>query len=317
MSTNIEWVKNKDGTKGESWNPWQGCHKISTGCRECYMFRDKKRFGQNPNKVIRSSAKTFEAPLKWKESKRIFVCSWSDFFIDEADGWRQEALEIMGKCSHHTFLLLTKRPQNMLKAFKDVGTPDNIWLGVSVENQKTADERIPILLDIPAKVRFVSIEPMLGAVDVTNFLGNQDAEQDTSAHAIWRGEIPGIDWIIAGCESGPGARPCNPDWARHLRDQCVEAGVPFFLKQLSQDGKIIKMPFLDGGKWDQLPGSIVSKKETVHEDASKVEKPTYREGDLDKFIGCAPGLTEGLSAREYIDNIHHNQEASDEKTTET
>jgi len=158
----------------------------------------------------------------------------------------------MNYCHRHTFMLLTKRPWNALRFCRDAELlshringarwPENVWLGVTAENQRRADERIPILFQIPAAVRFASIEPMLGPVDLLLPLKRK-----------------AIDWVIAGCESGPGRRRAEYQWFRDLRDQCVAANVPFFLKQMDgQDGgwnsgKLEKMPELDGQVWDQYP----------------------------------------------------------------
>ena len=240
----IEWTQN-------TWNPWHGCHKVSQGCKNCYMFREKKHYGQDPNVVVRSKT-TFYDPLKWPEPQLIFTCSWSDFFIEESDPWRDEAFAIMALTPHHTYQVLTKRPDRMLAYLNDPQTPGriaqiaiglrrerkitfpnaefcteplgygdpgaewfplrNVWLGVSVEDQKTADERIPQLVQSPAAKRFLSAEPLLGPIDISNFISQ-------------------IDWVIGGGESGPEARPTHPDWLRSLRDQCTAAGVPFFFKQ--------------------------------------------------------------------------------------
>lgn len=242
-TTAIEWTQ-------ATWNPWVGCRKVSQGCKHCYMFRDQERFGQDPTKVRQTAPATFRAPLKWKEPKLIFTCSWSDFFIEEADAWRPEAWKLIRKTPHHTYQILTKRPERILECLPadwGDGYP-NVWIGVTVEDQAAADKRIPLLLEVPAVVRFLSCEPLLGAVDLntampypgTNYpgvyyalsgawwpaLGDADAE-----YAERVTDMPKIDWVIAGGESGPNARPMHPDWARALRDQCKAAGVAFFFKQ--------------------------------------------------------------------------------------
>ena len=218
----------------DTWNPWQGCHKISPGCRNCYMYRDKKRYGNDPAKVVRSAPATFRLPYKLK-GPLVFVCSWSDFFIEEADEWRDEAIQIIKDNSNLTFQILTKRPERI-----NIELPENVWLGVTVENQEMADRRIPELLVIPAVRHFISVEPMLNPV----FLRDE-----------WMTimNLHSINWVIAGCESGPGARTMQTEWARSLKDQCVDAGVPFFLKQMMVAGKLVKMPELDGQVWDQMP----------------------------------------------------------------
>ena len=210
-NTGIPWADN-------TWNPWQGCHKVSAGCANCYMFRDKKRYGQDPSTVIRSKPKTFNSPLKWKDPARVFVCSWSDFFIEEADPWRDDAWDIIRKTPHLTYLLLTKRPENIKDRLPSDWPLPNVWLGVTAENQEMADKRIPILLSIPAAKRFVSIEPIVGVVDLKQYLYGSDVH-------------PFLGWVIVGGESGPGARPAHPDWIRFLSHQCKESSTPFMFKQ--------------------------------------------------------------------------------------
>jgi protein gp37 len=163
-----------------------------------------------------------DKPLHWRKPCKIFVCSMGDLFHQAVPTeFIYKVFDVMKSCPQHTFLVLTKRPQRMSPEPKDgiCIIFKNIWLGVSVENQKRADERIPILLQIPAAKRFVSIEPMLGLVDLERgryFLTEPG---------------PRLDWVILGGESGPKARPMNPDWVRSVRDQCKAAGVPFFFKQ--------------------------------------------------------------------------------------
>lgn len=209
--TGIEWT---DAT----WNPWQGCRKVSAGCKNCYMYSEKHRFGQNPSKPVRSSPATFKMPLKWAARnpgiKRVFTCSWSDFFIEEADPWREEAWSIIRQTPGVVYQILTKRIERVREQlpwdWRD-GYP-NVWLGVSVENQAAADERIPLVLQTPAAKRFLSCEPLLGPINLNH--------------------VRYIDWVICGGESGPGARPMDREWARSLRDQCKAAGVAFFMKQM-------------------------------------------------------------------------------------
>ncbi len=199
-----------------SWNPWQGCHPVSEGCARCYMYREKRRYGQDPAVVVRSTDATFRKPLHWHEHARVFTCSWSDFFIEEADPWRDEAWDIIRQTPHLTYLILTKRVENVPSRLPADWPWENVWLGVTAENQARADERIPLLLRTPAAVRFVSCEPLLGPINLC---------------PSWYDWYNGPHWIIAGGESGPGARPMHPDWARSLRDQCETRDVPFFMKQ--------------------------------------------------------------------------------------
>jgi protein gp37 len=179
------------------------------------MFRDKKRFGQNPETVVRSSDATFNKPLSWKEPAKVFVCSWSDFFIEEADGWRDDAWEIIRKCPHLTFLLLTKRPLNFIGGLPADGIPDNVWFGVTAENQEQWDERVKVLQLFGKAKTFVSVEPMLGYVYM----------RPSQRYYI--------DWVICGGESGPNARPMTHNWAESLKRQCLVLEIPFFMKQMS------------------------------------------------------------------------------------
>jgi len=231
--TGIEWTD-------RTWNPFHGCHKVSPGCKGCYMFRDKARYGQDPNIVVRSKT-TFYAPLKWpKEPAMCFTCSWSDWFIEEADPWRDEAYGVIRQTPWITYQILTKRIERAAGRVPDPPLP-NLWLGVSAENQEYADRRLPLLLQTPAAVRFVSYEPALGPVDLSQYL-------------------PALDWVICGGESGPGARPMQPDWVRSVRDQCQAAGTAFFMKQwgehndkLVRVGKKAAGRELDGREWNQFP----------------------------------------------------------------
>ena len=223
--TGIEWT---DAT----WNPWRGCHRISPACAHCYMFREQIRYGNNPDRVVRASDATFYAPLKW-EPKRIFTCSWSDFFIEEADPWRADAYDLMVRTPGHTYLVLTKRPERILQIEDgDCDFIPNIWIGVSVENARFYS-RIAELQRVKCYRRFLSIEPLLGPM----------------------ADLPleGIHWVIVGGESGPRFRPLNLDWVREIRDQCVARGVKFFFKQHSglQPKKLDRL--LDGREWNEFP----------------------------------------------------------------
>lgn len=234
-TTRIEWT-HRPGTIGGTWNSWQGCIKKSPGCDNCYMYRDKRRYGQKPDVVVRSSPHTFNAPLRYKEPHTLFTCSWSDFFNKEADDWRTAAWDIIRRTPQHTYLVLTKLPHRIKECIPaDWGTGWlNVWLGVSAENQQWADIRIPKLLAVPAVVHFVSAEPLLGPINLQEYLPRTAKR---GCFHPWPGcncesyRISGVDWIIVGGESGPHARPMHPDWARSLRDQCLSAGAAFFFKQ--------------------------------------------------------------------------------------
>lgn len=228
----IEWT-------GGTWNPWSGCTHVSEGCDNCYMFTLKKRWGQNPEEVVRSKT-TFFSPKKWGE-QFVFSCSMSDFFHRDADAWRDEAWEVIRSTPHLTYQILTKRPgriERHLPADWGDGYP-NVWMGTSVELQKYVN-RIAVLVSIPARLRFISAEPLLGPLDIEPWLFPF---------------LPSLDWVIVGGESGHKARPMELDWARSLRDQCAANGVAFFLKQLGGRGdkRGGEKAVLDGRRHTEMP----------------------------------------------------------------
>lgn len=216
-STSIAWTD-------RTWNPWQGCHPVSEACAHCYMFRDKRRYGQDPEVVVRSSPATFRRPLSksWATPAKVFTCSWSDFFIEEADPWRAEAWDVIRRTPWLTYQILTKRPERIA----DHLPPDwgegwsNVWLGVTVENNK-AMNRWGFLHAIPARVRFLSMEPLLELVDPRSLEGS------------------GVDWVIVGAESGPGRRLCLQGWVTRVVLRCHHSEVPCFVKQLHIDGEVV------------------------------------------------------------------------------
>lgn len=259
-TTHIEWT---DAT----WNPVTGCTRVSPGCVNCYIdwappFRIEGRHftdrdGNRSHAIgattgVRLHPDRLDWPLRkrsWR-GKRVFVCSLADLFHDDVpDEYIARVFAVMALTPEVTYQVLTKRPARMralltsgafadllgdtlgMMLFEqrisdyDVTFPlPNVWLGVTVEDQQRADLRIPILLDTPAAVRWLSCEPLLGPVNLGRAVGTYyggDPREDES----------GIDWVVAGGESGPGARPMHPDWARSLRDQCRDAGVPFLFKQ--------------------------------------------------------------------------------------
>lgn len=225
----IEWTES-------TWNPWHGCLKVSPGCKHCYMYRDKARYGQDPKSVVRSKT-TFNEPLKWTQPQIIFTCSWSDFFIHDADEWRDEAWDIIRQTPQHTYQILTKRPERILKCLPNDWSEgyENVWLGVSIENQDYL-WRKDALLQVPAYIRFISAEPLLGAIDFDS--------------------LDGIAWVITGGESGPKARPLSLDWVRSIRDQCKAARVSFFHKQNGGKSRLEGSwggRQLDGRTWDEIP----------------------------------------------------------------
>lgn len=231
-NSNIEWTN-------DTWNPWQGCHKVSPGCKFCYMYRDKKRYGQDPTVIVKSKPATFNAPLTKFKGPLVFTCSWSDFFIDEAFRWVDEAWDVIRRTPHLTYQILTKRPEN-IKDFLPEDWGDgwpNVWLGVSVETSEQL-WRIEALDAVPSiAVQWVSYEPALAPVDFTAY-------------------VPVLQWIVSGGESGPDARPARLDWFRDVRDTCQQYGIAYFHKQNGGSRKIDGTwggALLDGREWKELP----------------------------------------------------------------
>ena len=240
-NSKIEWTHH-------TFNPWVGCTKISPACAHCYAEAWAKRSGlvQWGDQAERrhTSLANWGQPRKWNENarregvrRRVFCASLADVFEDRAEliPWRTELFNLIDQTRALDWLLLTKRPENIQRlwpeSFQDHTRCPNIWLGATVENQEMADRRIPALLKAPAKVRFLSCEPLLGRVNLA-FLAN--ASQ--------------LHWVIAGGESGQSARPMHPDWARLLRDQCQSAGAQFHFKQW---GEWI------GGKFDRRKSKMI------------------------------------------------------------
>lgn len=233
--TNIQWTQN-------TWNPWHGCKKVSSGCKFCYMFRDKEKYGQNGSVVLRSKTK-FNDPLKWKDPKLVFTCSWSDWFIEDADAWRDEAWAIIKATPHLTYQILTKRPERILDHLPaDWGEGyDNVWLGVSIEDQDNVG-RLAILEKVPAKIKFISFEPLIGSI-TNNFVGM-------------------VDWIIVGGESGNDTghwryRPCQIEWIDIIVDSYKQnplKDTKIFVKQLGTHlSKLFQMSDTHGGNIEDIP----------------------------------------------------------------
>jgi protein gp37 len=214
--TGIEWT---DST----WNPWYGCEKISAGCRFCYALRDMERFGKDFNTVTRAKDATFYSPDKWDKGRLIFTCSWSDWFIQDADKWRDEAWAIVRRNPHHIFQILTKRPERIRQSLPDDWGDGyrNVWLGISAENQEALDLRVHELLEVPAALHFLSAEPLIGPIP------------DLFTYLYKGGMRQGIRWVIVGGESGSGTdwRTMKIEWVDQIFEQCKTVEVPFFFKQ--------------------------------------------------------------------------------------
>lgn len=291
MSTSIEWTRNADGSSGETWNPTSGCDKVSPGCGmplpghedephgQCYalvMSARLKAMGQakyqndgdprtsGPGFGLTVHPDALDIPLRRRKPTTWFVNSMSDLWHkDVPDDFIEGVLSVINTANHHTYQMLTKRPQRMASLMSRVSwdcngdlsvgrfTPDELalgdtqrqwydvarrmpqlWLGTSIESDRYTF-RADHLRATPAAVRFLSCEPLLGPLPSLN--------------------LDGIDWVIAGAESGRGARSMNMDWVRDLRDRCVGSGTAFFLKQDAVNGRKVKLPELDGEQWVQMP----------------------------------------------------------------
>ena len=239
--TSIEWTD-------QTWNPVTGCTKVSPGCAHCYAEGIANRLWKGrPFEDVQVHADRVGQPLRWRKPRRVFVNSMSDLF-HEAVPFRflDAVFHVMRSTPRHTYQVLTKRPERMRFYMRDTRAPlaPNVWLGVSVENQRMADERIPLLLDTPAAVRFLSVEPLLGPVNLHPWLSG------------------GINWCIVGGESGPQARPCELPWIGAIVEQCKAAGVPVFVKQLGRRPQVQGEPACTwiadrkGGRPDEWPPEL-------------------------------------------------------------
>lgn len=232
----IEWTD-------ASWNPVTGCTKVSPGCTNCYAETLSERFRGVEGHAYESGfdltlrPERLDQPLRWKKPRRIFVNSMSDLFHrDIPDEYLKQIWAVMVEADHHVYQILSKRAHRMAYKIKELGLslPYHIWLGVSVENQEMADSRIPALLEIGVPVRFLSVEPLLDSVDLKAHLG-------------------GLRWVVVGGESGPKARPMKAEWARTVRDQCLDANVAYFFKQVGGRTSKSGGRLLDGREWNQMP----------------------------------------------------------------
>lgn len=257
MDSKIEWCHH-------TFSPWWGCVKVSPGCTNCYAEAFDHRLGGDhwgPRASRRFMSEAhWRKPVAWNrkaaragERHRVFCASMADVFEDRSDliGWRYRLFHLISETPNLDWLLLTKRPQNFhLRDEPWMRELPNVWLGVTAEDQQRADERIPLLLQEPAAVRFVSYEPAIEAVEFQHERGYLMPFKETDP-SLQR--TPRVDWVIAGAESGPGARPMNLEWVRSVRDQCQSAGTSFFLKQKLEGGKKLSLPEIDGRRWAEFP----------------------------------------------------------------
>jgi len=232
VNSSIEWTES-------TWNPVTGCTKISPGCKNCYAERlahRLKAMGQ-PNYQdgfsVRTHSHALELPLRWRKPQMIFVNSMSDLFHSEVPtSYIKKVFDVMRRADWHCFQVLTKRADRLEKIQAELPWMPNIWMGVSIEN-KDYTFRIDHLRNTDAKVKFLSIEPLIGPISSL--------------------DLHGVDWVIVGGESGPKARPMKKHWVIEIRDQCLEAGVPFFFKQWGGVNKKKAGRTLDGRTWNQMP----------------------------------------------------------------
>ena len=264
MATNssIEWTE-------ATWNPVVGCTVISPGCTNCYAMRLARRLeamGQPKyvgttrisggrakwNGVVRIDPASLELPRSWKTGRMIFVNSMSDLFHEKVPlDFIRRVFATMQSTPQHTYQILTKRAERLADVSSKLPWPANVWMGVSVESQFYTD-RIDFLRSVGAKTKFLSLEPLLGALDELN--------------------LEEIDWVITGGESGPKARPVDPEWVRSIRDQCLQAGVAFHFKQWGGPNKKRTGRLLDGRIWEQFP----AKKPVI-------SHPSQRQANLSAF----------------------------------
>jgi protein gp37 len=232
QASSIEWTES-------TWNPVTGCTKISPGCAHCYAERMAKRLRAMGQDRYRNGFKVslqpdvVETPLHWKRPRMIFVNSMSDLFHKDVPAeFITECFTVMRRASQHTFQVLTKRPERAVQLAPHLPWPNNVWMGTTVENADYVD-RIRLLTRIPAAIRFLSLEPLLGPIP--------------------RLPLKGIHWVIVGGESGPAARPIESGWVLQIRNRCIDQNVPFFFKQWGGVQKSRAGRELDGEYWSEMP----------------------------------------------------------------
>jgi len=232
LQSAIEWTE-------ATWNPVTGCTKVSIGCTNCYAERLAKRLQAmgNPNYArgfeVTLHEHMLSLPLTWRQPRIVFVNSMSDMFHEQVPlDFIRRMFDVMRRASHHTFQALTKRSERLVELAPKLDWPANVWMGVTVEHADYVG-RINDLRQTGARVKFLSLEPLLGPMP--------------------RLDLADIDWVIVGGESGPHARPMDPNWARDLREQCRRADVPFFFKQWGGTNKKKAGRVLDGRTWDDMP----------------------------------------------------------------
>lgn len=295
-NSKIEWTDH-------TFNPWIGCSKVSPGCTNCYAetLMDTRmgrvQWGAHGTRSVTSAA-YWQQPLAWNiEAKRtgvrrkVFCASLCDVFEDRPDtnAWRISLLELIELTHGLDWLMLTKRPENAVRLIQEAAGRSaesffernpHVWIGTSAEDQRRADERIPHLLNIPARVRFLSMEPLLGPMDIAAAAYGEGRPRPSAA--VQTGQMSnalhGIHWIIVGGESGADARPMHPDWPRGVRDQCQAAGVPFFFKQW--------------GEWYPFGSGYIEQDSVVHSPHGAVSDWTHRDLTFadNSVLRCHPNV---------------------------
>lgn len=242
VGSRIEWTE-------ATWNPVTGCTKVSAGCKNCYAERMAKRLQAMGVPQYRNGFKLtlqpemLDVPRRWKRPRTVFVNSMSDLFHPEVPlEFIKRVFAVMNECPQHTFQILTKRPEIAAEFSPELKWTRNIWMGTSVENMLVM-HRVHDLVRVKAKVRFLSLEPLLGPLP--------------------RLPLRGIHWVIVGGESGPRARPMKKEWVTPIRDRCIERGVPFFFKQWGGVNKKKTGRRLDRRLWDEMPVSSIRGKSLV------------------------------------------------------
>lgn len=268
----IEWTE-------ATWNPVTGCTKISPGCKHCYAERMAKRLQAMGQERYRNGFRltlqpdVVDVPLRWKQPRLIFVNSMSDLFHqDVPTEFIQRCFGVMQQASQHTFQILTKRPERVAEIASELPWPNNVWMGTSVENADFT-WRIHELQNVPARTRFLSVEPLLGPIP--------------------RLPLAGIHWVIVGGESGPGARPMREEWVVQLRDRCQKFDVPFFFKQWGGVQKSRTGRLLEGRTWDAMPI-------TSPGPHSRSRAPFFP-----KQISSQPSMTATSTHRLYLIPVHY------------
>ncbi|HEX4344676.1 MAG TPA: phage Gp37/Gp68 family protein [Solirubrobacteraceae bacterium] len=234
-NSKIEWTE-------ATWNPVTGCHKVSPGCAHCYAEAFAERWRGVPGHPYEQGfdlklwPSRLDVPLRWRRPRMIFVNSMSDLFHDSVpDEFIADVFEVMRRADWHTFQILTKRQERLADLGPRIDWPSNVWMGVSIENRRFV-HRAEALRVVPAAVRFISAEPLLGPLEGL--------------------DLSGIDWLIAGGESGPKHRPMRPEWAIELRDRCNDDGIAFFFKQWGGRTSKAGGRELQGQTWSELPAAV-------------------------------------------------------------